>query len=85
MNSFFEAIFEFRKDSIVTFDHHIGLNLKAVEYEVYNRDNNLSPQSTFFKVLHYLDTQSLRHRSYLGCNSITMFIRNVHHYFKDHD
>jgi hypothetical protein len=43
----------------VAFDRHIGLNLKAVDYEVYNWDNNLSPQSTFFKILYYLDTQCL--------------------------
>jgi hypothetical protein len=68
----------------MAFDRHIGLDLKAVDYEVYNWDNNLSPQSTFFKIFHYLDTQCLRRRSYLGCNSIPTFIRNMHHYFKDH-
>jgi hypothetical protein len=40
----------------VVFDCHIGLNLKVVDYEVYNYDNNLSPQSTFVKILYYLDT-----------------------------
>lgn len=69
----------------MAFDCHIGLNLKVIDYELHNLDNNLSHQSISFKILYYPDTQCLQRYSYMGCNSIPMFIKNVHNYFKDHD